>query len=376
MAFKVNYRLQKREGTKNFLLVIKFPDGSIKRETAKTDNPKEAKAYARLRVETEQRILNDKLISSGRKITSRISTFTVSDAVDLYLKKIEFKDSVTAATSNSHHLKRLLGNKICDSLKYESIETYIHTRRNESASESTINREISVLGSSLKFGIKRHKIKNKLLLKSIELNSQKPDVKIRTEFPDWSETKSILKNLPPYFRRVAFAAYRLAWRKDELLDARFKWLRFDEKRIRIPITKASKLCRTPKPRLTPLSNEMVTFFEFMKRNAQNILGKTNIQNEYIFRGRSGQTKITAGEFYRPWRKAVINAGLINDDGKHMYVFHTLRKSAVKYLRSKRIPDTIICRNFTGHHDFETFIKHYDIESVHDEDLARRLLNED
>jgi hypothetical protein len=121
-----------------------------------------------------------------------------------------------------------------------------------------------------------------------------------------------LKNLLPYFRRVAFAAYRLAWRK----------------------------------------------------------------NEYIFRGRSGQTKITAGEFYRPWRKAVINAELINNAGKHMYVFHTLRKSAVKYLRSKRIPDTIICRNFTGNHDFETFINHYDIESVHDEDLARRLLNED
>ena len=98
MALKVGYRLQKREGTKNFLLVIKFPDGSIKRETAKTDNPKEAKAYAKLRVETEQRILNDKLISSGRKITSRINTFTVSDAVDLYLKKIEFKDIIKVLT--------------------------------------------------------------------------------------------------------------------------------------------------------------------------------------------------------------------------------------------------------------------------------------
>jgi integrase len=184
----------------------------------------------------------------------------------------------------------------------------------------------------------------------------------------------ILKNLPPYFRRVAFAAYRLAWRKDELLDARFKWLRFEEHRIRIPVTKASKLCKTPKPRLTPLSDEMMEFFKFMKRKAQRDLGKTNVQNEYIFRGRDGKNKITHGEFYRPWNRALIKSELLNDEGKPAYVFHTLRKSAVKYLRSKGIPDTIICRNFTGHNDFETFIKHYDIESVLDEDLARKLLN--
>jgi integrase len=356
------------------MLVLKFPDGSVKRETSKTDDPKEAKRYAQLRVQTEQRILNDNIKNSNKKILSRIGTFTVSEAVNLYLKKIERKDSITAAISNSHHIKRLLGKKICESLRYGHIEDYISERRNEKATDSTINREISVLGSSLKNAIKRKKIKNKLLLKQIELNSQKPDVKIRTEFPDWSEIKMILKNCPPYLRRVAFAAYRLAWRKDELLDARFKWIRSNENRIRIPVTKASKLTKKPKPRLTPLSDEMIAFFKYMKREAQRDLGKSNVQNEYIFRGRSGKTKITHGEFYRYWNKALIESELLNDEGKPAYVFHTLRKSAVKFLRSKRIPDTIICRNFTGHLDFETFQKHYDIESIHDEDLARKLLN--
>lgn len=285
--------------------------------------------------------------------------------------KAEKITGIQTATSNINNLKLFFKNKDVKSLTRSDIRKY-RDYRWQTVGNASIRRELSVLLKCLNLGVDEFDL-NEDFVHDLRINKFKPKVEARKIYPQENEIKLLLKNLPVYYRRMFFAAWRLGLRpRSEVRKLKFKHLDLNQGLIQMQHSNGDFKIKNKRSFALPLDENMVIFFKNLEREAKRIFGE-EILNVYIFRNRWNK-KIQACSIYRSFRTAQFQAGLVDENGKWLYRPHDFRKSAAKYLlHVKRLPQKYVTRFFTNHIDESTFSKHYDISDESDFDHAMMLI---
>lgn len=201
------------------------------------------------------------------------------------------------------HLKCFSGLRL-NEITPDRISTYMHQRKNEGASNATINREFAMLSKAFN-----------LALKEWEWVKENPCSKIQ-KFPEnnlidrWltvEEEKALLESAKNYLngnlKEIIIFALNTGMRQGEIMN--LKWEDVDLDR-RVIIVKRTK---TKVPRTVPMNNTVV---ELLLSKAVN---KTN--TEYVF-STTKDTKIGIRNMLREFYKALKKADIKN------FRFHDLR----------------------------------------------------
>lgn len=230
-------------------------------------------------------------------------------------------------------------------------------KRGKVCANNSLTAELTLLRAALNKATEYGILKNKndvKIIKNLKIKTPKLESRTSEYIPSIEEAELIMSYLPLHLYKLAFCAHRLGYRKSELISLKFGNISFQEHEIRLSKSKNKK------GRNTPLYPEIEKFLKDMHSEAQEIFGRSNVNDKSIFRDKDGVTPLNIRNVRYWWCKAIKEARTPD------YHFHDLRKSAIKYLKHvKNFSRDMIKEVYTGHRSWDIFNGIYD--SVTSED---------
>lgn len=286
-----------------------------------------------------------------------------------YAKSVNLKGIKTAETNISTLLEYFGKDTSIFDLKVKHIMDFVNHRYESGVGKGTIRRELGVFQSMVNQGIRFEVIENydddgdyskdyvlaKRLAKSI--GNCKPKQEKRKVRPSLDDFHKAAKFMPEWLFRLSYAAVLTGWRKEELLNLKFKDVNLKDCELYLSDSKNGE------SRITPLFPELCEFFKLIWEEANSNFNYDDLDQVRVFRDSYGRP-INYWRLYNPFRKAMVEAGLIDGKGIAKYHFHDLRKLAVRYLvEIKKFPKDMIKDCFTGHKSDDVFEQVYNIRGT-------------
>lgn len=308
----------RRRGKNTFQIRYYNADGIRQAETVKAKNATEAAGIRNARLAD---------IAKGIPVTSKPNLIRFeelcADVVNHYI--VNGLHSMTdIETRYRLHILPLLGKRKAASITTASLNAYI-LKRQESAPKpkaGTINRELEAIRRAFRLAFTDGKI---LAMPKIPMLRER---NVRSGFFTREEVDRLCRYLKPPLDSFVKLAFLTAWRKDELRNLRWSNVDFAAGELRLDVGST----KSGRGRVFPMSAEIRTLLEALPRKGL-----------YVFTVKDKPVL----EFRKQWRSANFKAGLpcvLNTEGKPIKairVFHDLRRSCVKALIAKGIPERVI-----------------------------------
>jgi integrase len=285
--------------------------------------------------------------SAGRP--SRNQKTTVADLLALVFADYDqrkLRSSKMTRQRAEAHITPELGHIPAATFTTATAKKYISFRRSESASDATINRELSILRRAFTLAAQEDP---PLITRPPHIPKLAED-NAREGFVDHEEYPKLLAELPPRLKCLLVVAYHLGLRLGEL--RKLTWAQVDLAGgvIKLP----GRSTKSKKPRSAPIYGDMRPYLDMQKSERDAKWPDC----PWVFHYRNKPI----GQHVDGWREACEAAGVPD------LLRHDLRRSAVRNMERAGLPRTI-AMSITGHKT-ESIYRRYDIVSEKDLTLAR------
>ena len=242
------------------------------------------------------------------------------------------------------HLKPFFGGMKAKNVGTDTLNRYIEARREEKASNGSINREVSLLQRAFMLGYESQPPKVARPLRFHRLAEAKP----RQGFIEQKQYDALAANCPDlYMRAMLCLGYSFGFRKSELLTLKVSDVDLFAWTIRLRDSKNGE------PRKVALTQDAKNLL------AACITGKAP-EHAVFTRG-----KKPVVDFRGTWEKMIAAAGLPG------LLFHDLRRSAVRNMVRADVPE-VVAMKVSGHKTRNVFDR-YNITSERDlAEAARKI----
>jgi integrase len=265
-------------------------------------------------------------VLSDYKVNERSSIGHVERRLRLHV--LPAFGAIRAAHLGTHHVNR-----------------YIADRRDQNASNASINRELAIVKRAFHLALKSDppRVARKPHIPKLEENN------VRGGFLEHDAYIRLRQELPEEVRPLFVIAYHTGLRRGELLSLRWDQVDLAARRITLkPGTTKNKMGRS-----LPIYGEMQEWLQIEGEICDNDFSDCM----YVFRRGNKPVK----DFRKSWDAACTRAGVPG------LVFHDLRRSAVRNMVRAGIPEKIAMQ-ISGHKTRSVFDR-YNIINDKDLDLA-------
>jgi integrase len=286
-------------------------------------------------------------------IDTALKRVTIADICRLALddaKLRKMKDAATVAWRFEAHIKDTLGKIQAARATSTQINAYIKNRREKSAAEATINRELSIVRRAYTLAMREEPP----LIRKAPYIPKLDEDNVRQGFIEQAQYERLLGELPDELKAIFVCGYYVGCRKNELRLLTWEQVDFADGEIRI----YGSQTKNGKPRTIPIYHgDMETWLR--TQYAARPEG-----NPFVF---YGARKRPIGDHLDGWHEACGRAEMAG-----LY-FHDLRRSAIRNMERAGIPRSVAMK-ISGHLT-ESVYKRYDIVSRGDIDTAKKKLAE-
>lgn len=343
-----------------------YRNGKPYRESSYSEKEAEARKLLRRRLGE---------IVSARFIGPQADKVTIRELSEDFKNdyRVNGKKSLDKAEQTLKHLLAFFGDYRAHDVGTDLIRKYASRRQEETASNGTINRELSSLKRIFNLGLQAEKIYRKPYIPMLHEDN------VRKGFFEHGEFIALRNALPDYFKPVATFAYFTGWRKEEILSLRWNQIDLNARTVRLdPGTTKNK-----KGRLINLEEDTleVVQTQWERRKVAEIPGQSpTLLCPYVFHRNGKPIGGKRGEIRKVWYKACVAAGLgqmteVERNGvkKKKYdgkLFHDFRRTACRDNIRAGIPERVAMQ-ISGHKTRSVFDR-YNIVSEEDlKEAARR-----
>lgn len=330
--------------------------GRVFRESAETEDFEEARDVLKRKEGAATR---------GRLTKSMERKVLFSELAELVEKDYElngYRSAEDIEIRNRLHILPFFGKMKATRISEADLDDYILHRREEGASNATINRELVTIKRAYSLAIQKHIVFDRPHIAMLEEDN------VRQGFFEREQFEAVRKRLPSWVQPVADFAYITGWRKSEILGLQWRQVDFEAGNVRLePGTTKNREARQ-----FPFTSDLRAVLE-AQRAKRDALAKTGklcpwVFFHYTFRKNGRPSTFNGkpvGEFKHSWETACTKAGL---PGRLM---HDFRRTAVRNLVRAGIPERVAMK-MTGHKTRSVF-ERYNIVSEGDlRDAASRL----
>ena len=162
--------------------------------------------------------------TKGRVTKSMEHKVLFSELATLVEKDYElngYRSAVDIELRHRLHILPYFGKMKATRMSESDIDDYILMRREEEASNATINRELVTIKRAYSLGIQKRIVSDRPHIQMLEEDN------VRQGFFEREHYESIRKHLPDWVKPVADFAYISGWRKSEILGLQWRQVDFE-----------------------------------------------------------------------------------------------------------------------------------------------------
>ncbi len=288
-------------------------------------------------------------IAAGRDVTPEKATITDLCGLvlaDYRLRKL--RDASTVKWRFEAHVKRILGPLLASRFTPRQVRLYTEQRRQEKASDATINRELAIVRRGFSLAMRE----DPPLVRRVPYIPKLEEDNVRTGFIEQGQYLSLRAALPEHLQALLVVGYHCGCRLGELRKLRWDQVDVESGEIRIERRQA----KGKKSRVLPIYGDLAEWLEWQRE--RRVAGCDLV---FHWQGKP------LGSHLKGWATACTSAGL---DGLH---FHDLRRSAVRNMERARVARNV-AMSISGHRT-EAVYRRYDIVSETDLKAAGKKLAE-
>jgi integrase len=343
-----------------------YVDGSPRRECAETEKVTEARTRLKER-EGEAAKGNETPIHARRVLFGTLRDKVVNDYKNNNRRTLD--DLIRRLDK---HILPVFGQRRLVSITTDHIRLFIDKRRNEEASNATINRELAAIGKIFSLAIQ-----DKLIAYRPHIPKLKED-NTRKGFFERQQFEKVRAGLPEPLKPLATFAYITGWRtKSEVQTLKWPQVDFEAGFVRLEPGDT----KNGQAREFPITQELRALLEQQAAKADVLLQEKGIFVEHVFFWVNGRP---IKDFRGSWQKACIQAGLAvkvqigeDVDGKPVFSWkksripHDFRRTAVRNLVRAGV-DRDTAMKMVGHETDSVFRRYNIIDNKDLEHAGKKL----
>jgi len=273
----------------------------------------------------------------------------------LGLERVKVIKSCWRVQIGLQHFNSHYGNVIVSRIKPVDLENYQMKRITEGASESTVDKELSMVQTMIRKAFDNDIVggdtlktfkKVKRLLKS--------NANARDRILSLDELDRLMDALPSHSKAIVATGFYTGMRRGEILNLTWDKVDLETRMIRLEADDT----KDNEPRSIPIVDELASVLQGLPRG---------IHNNHVFLHNGKPVTDIRTALRRACKKAGILYGHKTKDG---FVFHDLRHSFNTHMRKAGVPESVIMK-ITGHSTRQMFDR-YNTVDVED---ARRAVDQ-
>jgi integrase len=324
-----------------------YTNGAQRRESSKSDKYRDAEQLLKRR---QAEMLG------GTLAQPQAEKVIVSELLDDLLTHYELNgQDVEWAGYKVKRLRPFFGNMRASTVGTTAISRYIAERRREKMMNATINRELALLHRAFVLGneaLPPRVVRVPHITKLAENN-------VRKGFFTFEQFISLRTELPEYLRPIITFAYYTGCRRGEILDLLWNQVDLAARLVRLEPGNT----KNDEARAIPLMSELY----------EMLLLQREIRDQkwpgcpWVFFRWGKRIK----DFKNAWAKACKRAGLVDESGDPVRLFHDLRRTGVRNLVRAGVPEKVAML-ISGHKTRSVFDRYNIIDERDLHAAARRL----
>jgi len=324
-----------RQPDSRFLWVAYHLNGKLARESSHSEKMVDARNVLKRRMAA---------VESGNFLGPQLDRILVEELAEGLLAdyRVNGKAFEWAKRCWKKHLEPVFGKRRAAAVGTDTLNAYIQSRRAEGAGNATINRELSLLqrAFTLAFEAQPPKVTRPLRFHRL---AEPPPRKGFVEEAQYRKLTAVVTT-EPWLRAMLALGYAYGFRKGELLDMRVRQVDLLDRSVSLDVGST----KNGQGRTVKLTSECHTLLVEMVRGKQ--------PEQFLFTRSNGAP---VKDFRGAWSALTVDAGVPG------LLFHDLRRSAVRNMVRKGIPERVAML-ISGHKTRSVF-ERYNI--VSDSDLA-------
>jgi integrase len=284
--------------------------------------------------------------------------------------------------SSLKHLDEFFDGWKVSEITGDAISQFKAARQAAGAANGTINRSLAALRRMFKLATEQSKIK---FTPAIKMLFESRDVSPRQGFLEVSDYQKLFDTLPQYIKPLLAMGFYTGMRLGEIISLKWHQVKLSDHEGKSHVELAAEDTKNSKPRIVPLIGGLPEMLQTLRLKNPDAVG-----SDFVFLTAAGNPIQSASSFIKPWRTACIKAAVRTKlEGREVvshispgsqccpyceaknvekgtyvgFLFHDLRRSAVRNLTQAGVPRSLAMR-ISGHRT-ESVFERYNITTTQD-----------